>query len=121
MKYENAINKLFSSFPMLKSVYESEGDYIKDLQHLTYSIVFAPFIRKTALENDKCMIRSICDFMEYMANTDDEMVSELLAVSVLESLLSERDVIASLRPNLGAATLKILSTMEKEYGWAELG
>jgi len=120
MKFDNMINELFVRFPMLRNEYESEGDYIKDLQHPCYAIVFVPFIRKVVFANDEDMIQSICNFMECMANSDDEdeLVSELLAVSVLESILSEREIISSLKPYFGAKTLKILSTMEKEYGWS---
>jgi len=111
------INELLLRFPILKSVYEDEGDYIKDIKHLSYSIVFVPYIRQVVLSNDENMIRSVCNFMECMANADDKLVSELLAVSVLESILCEREIISSLKPYLGIKTLKILSVMEKEYGW----
>ena len=117
MKYENTISELFFQFPILKDVYENEGDYIKDLPHLCYEIVFAPFIRQSVLKNDKCMTRAICNYMECMASSNDNQVTELLAVSVLESLVSERAVISLLSPYIGEKTSNILNIMEKEYGW----
>ena len=120
MKFDNMINELLAQFPILKTVYEGEGDYIENLHHLTYGIVFAPFIRQSVLANDENVMRKICDFMECMANSDDEdeRVSELLGVSVLENILSERDVIGVLKQYMGSETLKLLSVMEKEYGWS---
>jgi len=118
MKFENTINELFVRFPMLKEAYEEEGDHIEGLSHLCYAFVFVPFIRQTVLANDEAMIRSICEFMENMALSDDEdeLVSELLVVSVLENILYERDVINLLKPHLGAETLKLLISIEKAYG-----
>ena len=120
MEFNNMINELFIQFPVLSSVYEDEGDHIENLQHLTYGIVFVPFIRQSVCVNDQNAIRRICDFMECMAGSDDSLVSELLAVSVLESMLSERELINSLKQYLGTETLNILSVMEKEYGWESL-
>jgi len=113
------INELLAKFPMLKIVYEEEGDYIKNLQHLTYSIVFVPFIRQSILANDENMIKIICDFMENMADYggENERVLEVLGASVLESLLSEREVINVLKQFMGSKTLKLLFDMEKASGW----
>ena len=120
MKYDNLINELFVWFPMLKSEYEQEGDYIEGFPHLCYSIVFVPFVIQACLVDDEDKIQSICDFMECMANSDgeDERVSELLVVSVLESILSEREVIHLLKRYLGTHTLELLFILEKETGWS---
>ena len=121
MIFDNMINELLFRFPMLTSIYESEGDYIENLQHPTYGIVFVPYIKQAVLENDENAIQMICDFMESMANSDDEdeRVSELLGVSVLENILCERELLSVLKPHLGVETLKLLSLMEKESGWSE--
>jgi len=119
MKYYNIINELFSKFPMLKSVCESEEDYdcIENLPHLVYPIVFVPFIIQTVLENDENMIKSICEFLECMETSDDKKMPELLAVSVLETMLGERKIIALLKPYMKEKTLEILSALEDAYGW----
>ena len=117
IKYDNLINELFVRFPMLKNEYEKEGDYIEGLPHLAYSIVFVPFIRQACLVGDEDKIRLICDIMEYMATSEDKKVQEVLAASVLESMLSEREVINSLKRYLRTYTLRLLSIMEKESGW----
>ena len=103
---------------MLEAVYEEEGDYIKDLNHPSYSIVFVPFIKQAILGKNEATLRLISDFMERMASSDDELVPELLAVSVLESMINEREIINYLKPYLKAETLNILSVMEKATGWS---
>ena len=117
IRYDNLINELFVRFPVLKKEYEKEGDYIEGLPHLSYSIVFVPFIRQSCLVGDEDKIRLICDFMEYMASSEDEKVQEVLGASVLESILSEREVIKFLKPYLKPYTQKLLAIMEKESGW----
>ena len=119
MKYTDSISGLFVQFPELKTIYETEGDYIEGLPHLCYSIVFVPFVIQACLIGDDDKIKEICSFMEGMANSDydDERVSELLVVSVLESILSEREIIRSLKRYLGISTLKLLSILENETGW----
>ena len=120
MIYNELISKLFIHFPMLKKQYNDEGDYIEGLPHLCYEIVFVPFIRRSCLDNDQDKIHLICDFLEIMANSKDELVSELLAVSVLESILSEREVIHLLKRYLGIHTKKLLTILEKKYGWGSV-
>jgi hypothetical protein len=116
MEFDNVINELFIQFPRLKSAYEEEGDYIRNLPHLCFSIVFVPFVRQ-AVSANQSMVGQICDFMECMATSEDQKVSELLGVSVLESILSERELIGLLKPYFGSETSKLLSLMEKETGW----
>ena len=119
MVYDNIINELFIQFPDLKNDYEKEGEYIEGLAHLCYSIVFVPFIRQVCYADDEEGIKSACNFMELMAESDneDERVSEVLVVSVLEAIISERELINQLKHYLGEKTLQLLSTMEKDYGW----
>ena len=119
MRYENLINELFIQFPMLKVEYEKEGDYIKGLQHLVFSIIFVPFIKQTCLANDEDKLQSICDFMESMAISEEVLVSELLVVSVLENILDEREMIHSLRQYFGSQTIEYLTALERTYGWEE--
>lgn len=90
MTYDGLIEELLNYFPLLWEKYKDEGDYIEGLSHLCYEIVFVPFIRQTCLDAEEDKMRLICDFMEQMAISEDGMVSEVLAVSVLESLLGEQ-------------------------------
>jgi len=119
MRFEDTIEELFASFPALRSKYEDEGDYINGLSHLCYEIVFVPFIRQAVFDGNENLIASICDYFERMAGSDneDERVSELLAVSVLEPILSERELVRILKEHMGNLTLNLFTYMEKETGW----
>jgi hypothetical protein len=118
MIFENMISELFMRFPTLKAIYDKEGGYIENLQHPCFSIVFVPYIRNNIVENNIGVMQLICSFMELMALSEDKLVSELLAVSVLEPMLSEREMIEKLKIYSGKATLKLLSKMEKANGWS---
>ena len=52
-----------------------------------------------------------------MAICTDELVSELMVVSVLENILSERSLVARLKKHLKTKTKECLLSLEKAYGW----
>jgi hypothetical protein len=116
--YSELINELFDRFPVLEKQYEKEGDYVAGLPHLCYEIIFVPFIRQACLNNEQEKLYLICEFLEQMANSEDDRISEVLVVSVLESVLSERDIIYCLKSYLGVHTMELLSVLEREYGWS---
>ena len=117
MNYSELIKKLFTHFPMLEKRYESEGDSIKGIPHLCYEAVFVPFIKESCLANDTDKMLFICDFLELMATSEEVLVSELLTGSILDVILSDRDVIHSIKRYLGINTTKLLAVLEKERGW----
>jgi hypothetical protein len=118
MRYDNLIRDLLTEFPVLESFYIEEGNYIEGLPHLCFEIVFVPFVKQVCTFDDGIEISKICSFMEQMSISEDEMVQEVLAVSVLESILSEREVVGILKRHLKTHTLELLDLLEKEYGWA---
>ena len=117
MIFTNMIDLLFKRFPFLEQKYLEEGDYIFGLQHPCYSFVFVPYIREVVENNDIGAIEQICDFFEEMAICADELVSELLVASVLENIVSERNIIATLKKHLKPKTMERLSILEKATGW----
>ena len=117
MTYTNIIATLFTRFPFLEQKYIEEGDYIFGLAHLSFSIVFVPYIKEVVESNDIEAIVQVCKFLEDMAICTDELVSELLVVSVLENILSERSLVAALKTHLKAKTKECLLSLEKAYGW----
>ena len=117
MTFKNIIEILFVRFPFLEETYLEEGDYIFDLAHPSYSIVFIPYIRKIIVNDDIENIIKVCEFLEDMANCEDKMVVELLAVSVLENIISERALIKILKKYLKAKTMELLLYLETFYEW----
>ena len=117
MIYTTVIESLFKRFPFLEQKYLEEGDYIFGLAHLCFPIVFVPYIREAVEHNDIEAIVRVCDFLEDMATSEDDQVSELLVVSVLETILSERSLVATLRKYFKVKTNEWLLSLEKAYGW----
>jgi len=117
MMYTNIIETLFTRFPFLEQKYLEEGDYIFGLAHLCFPIVFVPYIEEIVKNNDIEAIICVCEFLEDMAVCADEMVSELLVVSVLENILSERSLVLVLKKYLKVNTMGWLLFLEKAYGW----
>jgi hypothetical protein len=117
MVYATIIEALFARFPFLEQRYLEEGSYIFGLAHLCYSFIFVPYIREVIENKDILVIECVCDFLEDMAICEDELVSELLVVSVLETILSERALIKELKKYLKTETMGWLLYLEKAYGW----
>ena len=117
MTYTNIIATLFVRFPFLEQRYIDEGDYIFGLAHLCYAFVFVPYIREVIENNDVGAIAQVSGFLEEMIVCTDELVSELAVVSVLENILPERSLVATLKTHLQAKTKEWLLSLEKAYGW----
>lgn len=117
MIFANIIETLFTRFPFLEQKYIEEGDYISGLAHPSFSIVFVPYIRQVVENNDIDAIIQVCEFLEDMAICTDELVIEILAVSVLENIVSERSLVEALKKHLKVKTMEMLSFLEKAYGW----
>lgn len=117
MRYENIIEILLSRFPETSVVYNEEKDYIEGLPHLVFEIVFVPYFKEVMeSENQKAKIKTT-EFLEEMITCEDEKVQEVVVVSVLESLLSERDFLEKTRHQLGLKTQESLRVLEKDFGW----
>ena len=97
--------------------YLEEGDYIFGLPYLCYAFVFVPYIREVVENNDIENIIKVSEFLEDMANCEDKMVVELLAVSVFENIISERALIKILKKYLKAKTMELLLYLETFYEW----
>jgi len=117
MTYINILTVLFSRFPFLERKYLEEGYYIFGIAHPSLSIVFVPYIREIVEKNDVGAIAQVSEFLEDMAICKDEKVSELMVVSVLENILSERELLKTLKTYLKPKTAEWLLCLEKEYGW----
>ena len=117
MKYDNIIETLFKRFPFLEKKYLEEGDYIFGLAHLCFAFVFVPYIREVVENNNIRAIEQISEFLEDMENCTDELVRELMVVSILENILSERSLVSVLKKHLKTKTNEWLLHLEKTYGW----
>jgi hypothetical protein len=117
LTYDNLTQDLLTMFPALENIYLEECEYVYDIQHLVFEIIFVPYIIQSCECFDDEEIEKICSFMEDMEVCEDENVENVLAVSVLEPLLNERSVAKLLKKYLKPHTLELFSLQEKDYGY----
>jgi len=117
MRYENIIEILLSKFPEISKIYDEERDYIGDLPHLVFEILFVPYFKKIMESGNQEGKIKATELLEEMIKCEDEKVQEVVVVSVLESLLPERDFLEKTRNQLGLRTQESLRTLEKYFGW----
>ena len=103
------------NFPELKAVLDQE-DYLQDLPHCIFDIIFVPYIFELCLNGSQKLLVKLGVFLEQMACCNDEKVKELLSVSVLEPLiLDEKNVVPILQKFLGEKTQKELNYWQQKY------
>src|SRR5438105_14023644 len=72
--------------------------------HVSYDVILVPYIRSLLLaKQDELATQRVFSFLEEMANSS-EKIQEVLSVSVLESLLGEKDVVRLAEPKMGPKT-----------------
>ncbi|WP_289356240.1 hypothetical protein [Paenibacillus sp. S-12] len=115
MEYENLIERLLKAVPQIRPYYEEEIEWLEeDLPHVIFGMVVTPFLIKSIKEEKE--ITNLYDFFEEMA-LSEEKVQEVLVVSVIESLITEREIIETAKSNMGESTRIICETVEKAYGF----
>ncbi len=115
MDYDNLIEKLLIAVPQIRPYYEEEIEWLEeDLPHVIFGMVVTPFIIKSTEEQTE--IDNLYTFLEEMA-LSNEKVQEVLVVSVLESLITERHIINKVKLSMGKITKELCETTEKVYGF----
>lgn len=114
--YTDIISQLEKRIPAIKNRIDKEGDYIEGLPHLVFSIVFRKYLIECFQHGKTKEFLQCVDFMEEMLVGDSE-VNELLVVSVIEDMLSERFVLSKIK-SICSLGLKIqIENSERYYGW----
>lgn len=115
MDYDNLIACLLADVPLIKPLYDEEIKWLEeDLPHVIFNLVVTPFIIKSI--KGQVEPSNIYSFLEKMA-LGDEKVQEVLVVSVLESLITEREIIDLAKSHMGDLTKKLCENTEKAYGF----
>jgi hypothetical protein len=115
LEYDNLIVWLLADVPQLRPLYEVEIKWLEeDLPHVIFSMVVTLFIIKSIKEHEE--LRNIYSFLEKMA-LGDEKVQEVLVVSVLEPMITERDIIGIAKSHMGELTNKLCEKTEIAYGF----
>ena len=86
--------KLIKAFPEIQDAYFEETswqDGDETGSHVVYADVFVPFIKAQICSNNKQKLTKIFDFIERLLELNDEYANEVVAFSVIESLLFDED------------------------------
>ncbi len=87
--------KLTETFPELAPAYREETawqDGDDTGSHVIYTDVFVPFIKAQMQAENEQMIERIFAFVEELLSSDDAYASEVIFLSVLESLVFDEEV-----------------------------
>ena len=87
--------KLIESLPEIRNIYNEEiswQDGDETGSHVVYADVLVPFIKEQMAARNESMIIKIFDFIENLLESNDEYANEVVALSVLESLIFDEDV-----------------------------
>lgn len=89
MTYSDSVRQLLKRFPDMPVAGYEEN---LELPYVIYGEALTTYIKKLAVTNDSNHLMHIFDFLEEMANCEDEEVQNLLQVGVLEVLWDDRQL-----------------------------
>jgi hypothetical protein len=113
--------KLIESFPEIKDVYCEETswqDGDETGSHVVYADIFVPFIKAQIFDGQEQTVASAFHYIEKLLELNDEYANEVIALSVLESLLFDEDVdnaffIEFAKPNTLELIQEIIQNLEE--------
>ena len=82
--------KLLDSFPELSKSFEEETSWQEGLETgstVVYEDVFMPFVEESIEKNDDARISRIFNFIEELAQFDDEYARQLLMICIFDNLV----------------------------------
>ncbi len=120
MKYDELTNLLIKEIVELKSVYEQELEWWDGQSpgaHNIFGDVLNPYLIELLNENrEKTKLKKIFKFLEEMANSEDELLKEVLACTVLERLGDDKAILEIAKRYMGESSRKISCEIEKGLG-----
>ena len=87
--------KLIESFPEIRDIYYDETswqDGDETGSHIVYADIFVPFIKEQISNGKESTIINIFNYIEKLIELNDEYTNEVIAFSVIESLLFDEDI-----------------------------
>lgn len=113
------LNKiLISKFPNLEQAYKEEVSWQEGDDtgsHVVYEDVFVPYLRECILKKDLNEIRKITGFLENLLDLNDDYVSEVVSLSVIESIMDLFDLNEDLIIVFGKKSKEIISELMQFY------
>jgi len=108
--------KLLQTFPELNEAFEEETSWQEGLETgstVVYEDVFMPFVEEAIEKNDNATISRIFDFIEELAQAEDEYTKQLLMICIFDNLLFFDDEI-NYEKWLGPNSLKLFKLSQNE-------
>lgn len=116
MEQENLIPELLKCLPKLKPLYEEELEWMEEvLPHYIFGSVVTSYT-VDSLNNNIEESKELFRFFNEMA-VGDEYVQNVLVVSLLEPLITERDIIDQAKLLMSETTKQLCEEMERAYGY----
>ncbi|MFF0830691.1 hypothetical protein ACFYU8_27995 [Brevibacillus sp. NPDC003359] len=116
MNYDNVTTRLLTVVPQIRPHYEKGMEWLEEeLPHVLFGIMVVPFIIKNLEENKPLDV--MFNFIEEMSLSSDERIQELVVVSVIESLIVEREIIHHAKSSMGKRTRELCDDIEREFGY----
>ncbi|MGN0179404.1 MAG: hypothetical protein ACI4DY_08200 [Monoglobaceae bacterium] len=87
--------KLIKALPEISDMYYEEiswQDGDETGSHVVYADIFVPFIKQLIFNKNKKMLINAFDYIENLLKLDDNYANEVVALSVLESLIFDDEV-----------------------------
>jgi hypothetical protein len=107
----DAIGLLVARFPIILSRIDTREDLTTAAPYFAYSLLGGEVIARAA---DPQFMMDVCKFLNFLAESKEPILEEVLVVSVLERIADEPTVVNLLRPCLGESALSFLTQVEKE-------
>ncbi len=121
ISYANMSERLIEAVPELRLKYESQLNWWGDEKpgrHIVYGDLLNPYLISLLEENgQKDVLGRIFALLEALSQHEDILVREVVAVTVLETLVGHRDIWEKARKLMGKETLRIAEAVE--IHWAE--
>lgn len=93
MNYETLVERALEEIPEFNSFYYSElenNNLFEDSGvHVVFSYVFVPLFTRAIKSNNQELVKRLSEFLEKMEESDDVLVQEVSAFTVIEELADE--------------------------------
>lgn len=117
IQYEELSNLLIQEIPELTEKYRKELEWWEDEEpgpHNIYGDVLNPYLlgllRK---DNQNKKLKKVFSFIEELANSNSKKVQEVVAVTVLERLSTEPDLLKKAEKYMGPKTMQFLGELKE--------
>jgi hypothetical protein len=119
LTYENISEELIKTIPELKQAYITELEWWgeeKPGNHIIYGNILNPYIISLLKSSgNEEILKRIFSFLEELTYAEDELVHEVVAVTVCERLIDDPEILLRAREFMGDSTRNISKEIELAF------